>query len=473
MTKNIVKIYTALIIVFFSYTHMVHSGFEITEIMYDLDGTDTNREWIEVHNTGNTSTDLSSWYLFSDNTKHALVPQGSSSVPSGGYAVITQNVLNFNNDQPNFSGLLFDSSWTGFNNESETIALKDQDLNIVSEVSFTPSMGGAGNGDSLQKINGSFEGATPTPGSENKSGSGGIKEENSYTEDNIIKEKEVVAAPKMKTKILTKSTVVAGVPLKIGSATEGYEKEAIKIGKFVWNFGDGMAREDNESRSFEYTYTYPGEYVLTLAYHQYYFFSPTPDASDRIIIKVLPREVSISSVGDDRDPFLEIENKSPLEIDLSDWYIKGSTHTFSIPQGTYILPNKKLKFSPRATFFTGEDLKSVTVYNQAGETFAVYPSVVKPLVKAVQYTASPKVSVSNSVNNSKSNISSSDVINLDDLGASAEGSSASIPNSTLAWLGFIAIIVVASISVFFLNRKNSKIKEAKQDLSADDMLIME
>ena len=118
------------LIVFFISTRTVFADFEITEIMYDLDGTDTGREWVEVHNVGGESSDLSKWYLFSDNSKHTLVPQGDSIIPAGGYAVICQDVSKFKNDWPSFTGFLFDSSWTGFNNENDSISLKDPDLNI-------------------------------------------------------------------------------------------------------------------------------------------------------------------------------------------------------------------------------------------------------------------------------------------------------------------------------------------------------
>lgn len=143
------------------------ADFEITEIMYDLDGADTNREWIEIKNTGNSTLDLSKWFFFSDNTKHVLVPQSQTNILEGGYAVIVQNVLQFKNDWSSYGGLIFDSSWTGFKNSGEAISLRDSDLNIVSPVNFSSAQGGAGDGYSLQKINGDWVGSKPTPGIEN------------------------------------------------------------------------------------------------------------------------------------------------------------------------------------------------------------------------------------------------------------------------------------------------------------------
>jgi hypothetical protein len=163
-----IKHYIFIVVIFFSWVSFTYADFEITEIMYDQEGTDTNREWVEVKNVGSTPSDLSKWFLFSDNTKHSLVPQGESIIPVGGYAVIVQNVSQFNLDYLSFRGILFDSSWTGFNNTTESVSLKDSDLNIVSPVIYTSVMGGNGNGNSLSKINGSWQNGIPTPGKDNQ-----------------------------------------------------------------------------------------------------------------------------------------------------------------------------------------------------------------------------------------------------------------------------------------------------------------
>lgn len=68
--------------------------------------------------------------------------------------------------------------------------------------------------------------------------------------------------------------------------------------------------------------------------------------------------------------------------------------------------------------------------------------------------------------------SNPNVINLDNLGASAIGSGANISNSTLAWLGLLGIIVLASTTVLLLHKRKTESLDG-ENLSADDMKIVE
>lgn len=130
---------------------------------------------------------------------------------------------------------------------------------------------------------------------------------------------------------------------------------------------------------------------------------------------------------------------------------------------------KKIKFSPKVTLFTADDIKYVTLSNATGETFATYPSV-----KINQNYTAPRINTTNATNNTKSKTPVSSVINLDDLGASAGKASNSISTSTLAWLGLIGIIIIASISVYLIRRKNSKAEYVGDSvIRASDMTIVE
>src|SRR3989344_6387567 len=80
----------------------------INEIAYDIEGSDTDREWIEIWNNGSESIDLSSWKLNEADTNHALkILQGSPLIAPDAFAVIADNAERFLADNPGFSGSLF------------------------------------------------------------------------------------------------------------------------------------------------------------------------------------------------------------------------------------------------------------------------------------------------------------------------------------------------------------------------------
>lgn len=124
----------------------------INEIMYDLSGTDTDREWIEIYNTGISSVDLSNWRFKEGGTNHTLIQyQGGLSLASGDYAVIVDNPSVFLNDHSGFSGIIIDSSFS-LSNTGETLTILEGDLSTVSdEVAYQSSWGGSGTGGSLER----------------------------------------------------------------------------------------------------------------------------------------------------------------------------------------------------------------------------------------------------------------------------------------------------------------------------------
>ncbi len=125
----------------------------INEIMYNPDGTDTGREWIELYNNEALDVDISEWKLYENDVNHGLtVSQGDLVIPVNEYAVIADSADSFLLDYPDFNKTLVDSAFS-LNNLGELICIKDSSLTLADCVNYLPSWGADGNGKSLERKN--------------------------------------------------------------------------------------------------------------------------------------------------------------------------------------------------------------------------------------------------------------------------------------------------------------------------------
>ncbi len=125
----------------------------INEIMYNPDGTDTGREWIELYNNENFDVDINEWRLFENDVNHGLtVSQGEFVIPSNEYAVIADNADIFLLDYPDFDKTLIDSAFS-LNNLGELICIKDSSLTLIDCVNYSPIWGADGNSKTLERKN--------------------------------------------------------------------------------------------------------------------------------------------------------------------------------------------------------------------------------------------------------------------------------------------------------------------------------
>ena len=148
---------------FFALAHV-----EISEIMYDLKtGSDDGREWVEIYYHHGDVIDFSAYKFFEGDVNHKLtLAQGDGKIEAGEYVVIVSNLAKFKSDWTNFSGNIFDSTFS-LNNTGENLVIKNGEQ-VVDEYFYNSTLGGKGDGKSLQKINGTWASSVPTPGSENK-----------------------------------------------------------------------------------------------------------------------------------------------------------------------------------------------------------------------------------------------------------------------------------------------------------------
>lgn len=208
----------ALAVIFPMYAH---AEIIITEIMYNLPGADTGREWVEITNLGGSSIDASRYKFFEANVNHVLtVINGNGVLQPGDSAIITNDSAKFKIDWSSYAGTLFDSSFS-LSNTGESFALKDGTLVTLNSVSYNSSLGAAGDGTTLQWKGSIFAPAVPTPGTyrkiENTSDTRSSSNITSTPASSVSAQGDVVVA--------TKPFVpVAGSKKKTVKYSQGYNK---------------------------------------------------------------------------------------------------------------------------------------------------------------------------------------------------------------------------------------------------------
>lgn len=158
------KVKIFLLALLFIAPFQTFASVRISEVMYDVSGADTGREWIEVVNQGSTPVDLSTYKVFEGGVNHKIIVlKGDALLAAGDAAIIADNSTKFLSDWPNTPGAVFDSAFS-LSNSGETIGIRNKELKDEDTVTF-PGTGASGNGLSLSRgSDGSFVPTKPTPG---------------------------------------------------------------------------------------------------------------------------------------------------------------------------------------------------------------------------------------------------------------------------------------------------------------------
>ncbi len=447
-----------------------------SEIAWMGNSENINAEWFEIYNNGESEIDLSDWSI--SGLLSFEIPSGKT-IPAGKYFIFgRQPVSGVYTYIPNFTpDLIYKGA---LSNSGGTLNLNDKNGNQKSSVTYDGKIGDNETKETMQWDGSKWFTASPTPGG------GSISNNTEKVQDNNIgaenntsnistssssNEKSQVEY-KIATKIISPKIVTAGVPFDVDHNTTGLKKEKIILGKFIWNFGDGRQKQLSVSDPFIYVYDYPGEYVLTLSYYDSNF-DTKPDATDRVTIKVVPSGVVISSVGTSSDPYVEVENKSGYEMLLSGWVLKGSAHSFVVPDGMILLPNKKLKLSPKITGFDFNDLNFIEIVDQQGQVFTTYPNKKTNIYRySENKNIDENIIKSNYIEN-KDIKEGKEIINLNDLSSSVGGANSGLDNKTLIYFGLAGIIIIGVLSIIFIRKKTDYPDYIEKEISASDMTIIE
>ncbi len=350
-------LYSVLILILIFSPFIFARALSISEIMYDVPGTDDGREWIEIVNDGASFVDVVEYKLFEANTNHSIETfRGSSVLPVGGYGVIADNPVKFIIDWPNYGGSIFNSTFS-LSNTGETLALKLGTSTVVDQVSFNSAPGAAGDGNSLQKINNTWKSAVPTPGSAPSSAvlpSSGTVATTSLGIESLGSSGSIISTTGQPSSVSSfpvdpqifalaegDRLFVVGADSQLHGRAWGLKREPLENARFHWNFGDG---EIAEGENVLHSYSYPGEYVVVLSVS-----SAKNTASSRLVVEAVPNQVVVSDVVSGAQGMIELKNNSIREINLSWWLIESAGKQFALPKDTIVLPGRTLRFSAKTT----------------------------------------------------------------------------------------------------------------------------
>lgn len=342
------------------------SSVVISEVLYDVkDLPDTDHEWVELYNSSDTAVSLQGW-KFADSSNHTLnAPpanggQGSLSIEPRGYVILSGNAATFLADHPGFVGTVIDTVMS-LNNAGATLSVLSSTGQVVDSFTYTSSLGGSGDGNTLSRSDGGVIVATPpTPGLQNGAAaspppqdSNPDDSESTSTDSDATPEtfSDGVVAPKTKlvpyaVKLITPTKFTVGIPVLFSLKATDDRAQDVYYGTFVWSFGDGSSETKPAVAEFTHTYLHPGEYVVTVEYYRY-SYQEKPEVVVRKNIKVLDSSVSITNVSD--KGLIELTNMSTQEIDLFAWQIIQGSFTYTFKSHTIIVPKSKIILDPSVT----------------------------------------------------------------------------------------------------------------------------
>ncbi len=397
---------------------MPASALEITEIMYDAPGTDTDLEWIEVYNDANTSIALSNLKLFEANVNHGLTAvAGGETLSAGSYLVIASNAAAFQSAYPSFLGMLADSSFS-LANTGETIAIKNNDA-IAASATYPASMGAAGDGNTLSNNNGSWHVSAATPGKDNASEASGNtdnededEEESSATQTTTPAKKKAAttpAEPVYTLSVETEPVIISGktqVYTALPVRTLGDSTLKLKGGVYEWSMGDGSAYVKQNDTKIEHAYAYPGTYQLILSYYpsRLTYQEELPLVVYRKKMTVVTPAITLT--GSPQSGTISLKHTSSEDLDLSGWYLKVGNDSFMFPKNTIALARTDYTFTQRQMRFgyTGGVIEllypnrevftasAVPVAQQPRVSSRAVSSTAQSPLAAVVYAAEPDVS---------------------------------------------------------------------------------
>lgn len=361
-----------------------HATVSINEVMYDPEGADAGREWVELYNGGAQDVTLvggsgkGSWRI-NDSKSHTIADpaggagRGSLTVPAGGYLVLASDpdafMSEYGGDYPVAKASL------SLNNTGATVSLVDGDGAAVDSMTYAAGQGGSDNGTSLQLASSTWLQALPTPGAMNAT------QEYDPPEDAGSSKTPASSAggaalgliapplPDLFADAGADKGVIVGADAKFVASAYDRDKRVISYAKFLWNFGDGTTAQ---GPSVMHHWSFPGRYDVELVITND-FLSNT----DRMMVTVEPAAVSLAPLPQGG---VSIKNESGRDLDLSYWIVGEGDMKFSLPEHSVVLAGAAMNIAASTLGFAAD--AGAGLYYPDGSEVAAPQATSTPAVPA-------------------------------------------------------------------------------------------
>lgn len=344
---------------FYITVNVVSAEVIFTEIMYNPEGTDSGREWVEVYNSGPNSVDLSQYKLLENGTNHKIssINEGDSTQLSAEkYAIIADNPAKFKVDF-SISSLILDSAFS-LKNDGEQIELVDSTGTSIDSISYLPEWGANGTGNSLQLNDSVWIPAEPTPGLVNKttaadeqndvssdgdtdSGSDSSSSSSNSTHSAQVDLSDYKPKNDLKISIGRNRRISINTPIDfiLRHNKEGVEEFNDSDLHVSWSFGDGNSGRKTKADNVFYN---PGEYnIIATAFDS----NTSNQAVSRTKVYVVEPVLIINLHNRGKTVDIMLKNDNNEEINVGGFVIKSAESSFKIPKDTIISAKKHIIFS--------------------------------------------------------------------------------------------------------------------------------
>lgn len=450
-------IFVLLIIFLLSLTQTSFASVVINEVQIETDASKDD-EFIELYNNSTSEVDLTNFSIYkktSSGSESSIVAKSrfeNKKISAGGTLFLAR--------EDKYTGsktvdIFWPTSYSLAPNNSLTL-YKDFETKLVED---TVSWGEV-------KI---FKRTTTNTDTDNENEDNNTNEETETTTtttsggSSLSTSSQTTTKKNPELKILAKNFGFVGMPINFESVILNEEYRNI-YGKYFWNFGDGETKEVSslENINFTHTYFYPGEYNIYLEYYRN-THELKPYLTSQIVINIVEPTLVISKTGEGQDFFIEITNKSNMNLDLTNFTLRGLNKTFLFPKNTFLNKDKKIILSPKITNFNFGDKNFLEILDPSGKI--IYSQKVTGEVKGISIK---KISSSNKnfIPESTTDLSQDFDENLDisrqKLTEDLEPYIEEEKSNLKFILMFVVLIILASSVVYFIrnrNRQNVKDEE--------------